>query len=504
MKIKTRRKSRASDKRADNLRNSQEKIKEAKEYAESIIKTVREPLIVLNGHLKVISANSSFYKVFKVSKKETIGNKIYNLSNRQWNIPELRKFLEEILPKKTIFKDFEVTHKFKDIGEMVMLLNAQELKRKVGRKRLILLAIEDITEKKKAQEKVRKARDFAENIIATLREPLLILDKNLRVVSANRSFYTNFEVGEKETIGTLLTDLGNSQWNIPKLLYLLKEILPKKITIEDFEVEHDFKTIGHKIMNLNVRRLRVIPSLLKKAEEEMILLAIEDITEKRKSEEISRKLATIGKLAATMNHEIKNILWIIINSVYFLNMRLKGSMDEKVKKHLNILQTEINNANKIISDILSFVRIKSPSYIKTEINSVVKESIFRASIPKIVKTQTKLGKNLPKIKIDIAQIKQVFLNIIINAFDAMPKGGELKITTKQSDKFISIAFKDTSVGIPKENIKKIFDPLFTTKAKGFGLGLAGCQDIINGHKGKIEVESHEGKGATFTIKLPIV
>lgn len=216
------------------------------------------------------------------------------------------------------------------------------------------------------------------------------------------------------------------------------------------------------------------------------------------------KLATIGKLAGIMGHEIRNPLGIIRNSIYFLNMKFKESMDEKVKRHMDILETEIVAADKIISDVLEFARTRPPSLAINEINSVIQEVLSNANIPKTIKVQTDLGENLPKLTIDMAQVKQVFSNIISNAIEAMPEGGELRVATLQADSFISVAFKDTGVGIPKENINKVFQPLFSTKTKGLGLGLAACQNIIIAHHGKIEFESKEGQGTTFIIKLPIV
>ena len=216
----------------------------------------------------------------------------------------------------------------------------------------------------------------------------------------------------------------------------------------------------------------------------------------------AEKLATIGKLAGIMGHEIRNPLGVIRNSIYFLTMKFGESMDDKVKRHMEILQTEIDGCDKIISDVLDFARTKPPSITETEINSVVEASLSKASIPKTVKVQTNLGGNLPKLNIDRAQIQQVFSNIISNAIEAMPKGGELQVTTSQTDTFISIAFKDTGVGIPKENISKLFEPLFSTKPKGLGLGLAACQNIIVLHQGKIEFKSQKGQGATFIVTLP--
>ena len=136
---------------------SKKTVTRSQELAESIIDTIREPLIVLDQNLRVVTASRSFYEVFKVNPKETERQLIYNLGNKQWDIPQLRELLETILPQKTTFDNYEVEHDFVTIGKRVMLLNARQIKRALGKKRIILLAIEDITERKKAEEALRES-----------------------------------------------------------------------------------------------------------------------------------------------------------------------------------------------------------------------------------------------------------------------------------------------------------------------------------------------------------
>ena len=268
---------------------------EAREYAESIINTVREPLIALDQDLRVVSASRSFYEFFKVKPDETVGQLIYDLGNKQWDIPLLRELLETILPQKTTFDNYEVEHDFATIGRRIMLLNARQIQRGRGKERIILLAIEDITERKQIEdglENTRKelavikksadeAHEFAESVINTVREPLIALDQDLRVVSASRSFYDFFKVKPEDTVGQLIYDLGNKQWDIPLLRELLETILPQKTTFDNYEVEHNFITIGRRIMLLNARQIQ-----RGGGKERIILLAIEDITERKQMEEL--------------------------------------------------------------------------------------------------------------------------------------------------------------------------------------------------------------------------
>ena len=224
-----------------------------------------------------------------------MGQLIYDLGNKQWDIPKLRELLEDILPEKTSFDNYEVEHDFATIGRRTMLLNARQIERGRGKKRIILLAIEDITERKGIEaglETTRKelavikknadeAHAFAESVINTVREPLISLDHDLRVVTVSRSFYEFFKVKPEETVGQHIYDLGNKQWDIPKLRELLETILPEKTSFDNYEVEHDFATIGRHTMLLNARQIE-----RGKGKERIILLAIEDITERKRLEDL--------------------------------------------------------------------------------------------------------------------------------------------------------------------------------------------------------------------------
>ena len=268
-------------------------VDEASEFAESVINTVREPLISLDQNLRVVTASRSFYEVFKVNPAETLGQLIYDLGNKQWNIPKLRELLENILPQQATFDNYEVEHDFTTIGRRTMLLNARQIQRVWGKERIILLAIEDITERREIEiglEKARKeleaikisedaAREYAESIINTVRESLIAMDQDLRVVSVSRSFYEVFKVNPEETVGQLIYDLGNKQWDIPILRELLETILPKKSSFDNYEVVHNFTTIGRRTMLLNARQIQRASG-----KKRIILLAIEDITERREIE----------------------------------------------------------------------------------------------------------------------------------------------------------------------------------------------------------------------------
>ena len=274
-------------------------VHDALAYADNIIATMREPFLVLDHTLKVVTANGSFYEYFEVTQSQTQGQFVYDLGNRQWDIPALRTLLEEVLQENHVFQDFEVEHDFPNLGRKTMLLNARRIRRPGNHSELILLAIEDVTERRLAEQLARDTLAYADNIIATLRVPFLVLDQNLRIVTANSSFYHNFEVVQADTQGHFVYDLGNRQWDIPKLRTLLKEVLPQNQIFLDFEVEHDFPRLGRKTMLLSARRI-----LKPGSDSNLILLAIEDITERQQAKAAIQshveRLRLLGKASETL------------------------------------------------------------------------------------------------------------------------------------------------------------------------------------------------------------
>ena len=219
-----------------------------------------------------------------------------------------------------MFSDFELAHTFPAIGRRVMLLNARRLKAG-NHGELLVLAMEDVTERRRAEEEVAKAaadlkaiETFSQNIVDTVREPLLILDAGLRVRSANRAFYQTFHVPAEETEDRLIYELGNGQWDIPALRTLLEDVVPQSSVFNDFELEHDFPAIGRRVMLLNARRLKA------GNHGELLVLAMEDVTERRRAEEEVAKATEVAEAAnrtkslflANMSHELRTPLNAIL------------------------------------------------------------------------------------------------------------------------------------------------------------------------------------------------
>ncbi|MBM4351680.1 MAG: response regulator [Deltaproteobacteria bacterium] len=234
-----------------------------------------------------------------------------------------------------------------------------------------------------------------------------------------------------------------------------------------------------------------------------------DITNEKKIEEQiiqSEKMTAIGQLAANLAHQIRNPL-AIIGSATQCCLEKEGTKNG-LKKYFKVIYRNVQNANKIISDLLDFAKPKPLEFKKNDVNQILIElyRLLKMDFSKNrIRVLRRFDRYLPQIHCDKESLKQVFFNLLMNSKQAMPKGGAISIITrhKSRDQTAEIIIKDTGKGIPKEHIPNIFNPYFTTKEKGIGLGLSVVNSIISEHCGKIIPKSHEGKGTKMTITLPL-
>jgi len=632
-------------------RKKTETISKYKEYSESIVNTMREPLIVLDQDLRVVTASRSFYEFFKVKPEETVGQLIYDLGNKQWDIPKLRELLEDILPQKATFDDYEVEHDFLGIGRRTMLLNARRIPSPPEKPKVILLAIEDITKHKSREEsslslaaivntsldgiigktlqgdivswnkgaekiygytekemqgqnisllappgykeeilnqlkklrageliknhetkRVRKdgvvidisltlssikdksgnicgvsaimhditeqkkakqvliVSEYSESIINTVREPLIVLDQDLRVVTVSRSFYEFFKVNPEETVGQLIYDLGNKQWDIPKLRELLETILPQKATFDNYEVEHNFATIGRRIMLLNARQIQ-----RGAGKERIILLAIEDITERKEIEaglekaheelkelaaELKRTAQVKSEFLANMSHELRTPLNSINGFSEVLYDETFGPLNEKQKKYVNNVLTSGKHLLLLINQILDMAKVEAGKMklslsslpMKTLLNDI---SMLVADMvsKKKIEMSLEIAEGLPNIEADELKVKEIIYNLFSNAVKFTPEGGKIgmRASARKADSEIEVVVWDTGVGIAPENMEKIFEGFFRVDTpysrvtEGTGLGLPLSKKLVELHGGKLFVES-EGldRGTLVRFTLPII
>ena len=215
----------------------------------------------------------------------------------------------------------------------------------------------------------------------------------------------------------------------------------------------------------------------------------------------SERLAAIGELAGMIGHDLRNPLTGIAGATYYLKTRLSSNLDEKSREMLEVIGKDVECSNKIINDLLEYSREIKLDFKETNPYSILRDTLSSLKTPANIQLLNEARKGL-KIKVDVDKMQRVFMNIIKNAFDAMPRGGALTIKSEKTGGDVSFSFNDTGVGMSKATIEKLWTPLFTTKAKGMGFGLPICKRIVEAHGGKISIKSTLRKGTTTTVTIP--
>jgi signal transduction histidine kinase len=231
--------------------------------------------------------------------------------------------------------------------------------------------------------------------------------------------------------------------------------------------------------------------------------ALNELHEAQESLVRREKLAMLGQLAGGVGHELRNPLGVMTNAIYYLLMVLKEAPAD-VKEYLGILRTQIALSEKIVGDLLDFARVKKPQLETLPVEKIVREQLERVGDLDGVKLVENIAAGLPPVRVDRVQIGQVVLNLMTNALQAMEDGGgTLEVRTRRGENgFVRLDVSDTGVGMTPSQLDKIFEPLFTTKARGIGLGLAVSRSLVHANGGEISAVSEPGKGSTVSIDLP--
>ncbi len=353
---------------------------------------------------------------------------------------------------------------------------------------------------------------YAQNIIDTVRDPMIVIKKDLRVLSANRSFYKIFHTEPSKTENRLIYDLGNKQWDIPKLRKLLEEILPTRMSFDDYEVEHQFPVIGKKVMLLNAREIK---SSETPNREPLILLAFEDVTDRRRlEEERDQALNAREELVAVVSHELKNPLTTITSSLDLIKRVVAvEKYQEKVQKLFHNIYDASRRMTRITSDLIDVSKIEG-GYFPLELApvevSILIEEVVTLSLPlaldKLIQIEKHVSKKVNLITCDRDRVAQSLLNLLNNAIKFSNEGGVICIEVDRVDDQIRFQVRDTGCGIPRDQLPHVFERFWQAKHKqymGAGLGLYITKGIVEMHGGKVGVESKTGEGSAFYFTLPI-
>lgn len=411
-----------------------------------------------------------------------------------------------------------------------------------------VLVLVDINDLKRSELAIASAREYAENIIGTMREPLLVLDPQLRVESVNRAFYRTFEVTPADTIGKFIYALGNGQWDIPGLRALLEEILPENHAIEDYLVEWDFEHLGRRSMLVNARRMQSA-----EGSQGRIVMAVEDVTERKQIEETLRDAdRRKNEFLAMLAHELRNPLAPILASIDILR-RAKGLEDSdpegrqrrsdglarsddlsgRIDHALDVLERQVGQMVRLVDDLLDAGRISRGKIDlrreRVELSSVVYQAVDAARAISERRSQ-ELTVTLPGVPLyvdgDSTRLGQIVGNLLNNACKFTERGGHVWLTVEREQESgadrapdasagsapqVVISVRDTGIGIAAEQLDHVFE-MFTQvdtslerSLTGLGIGLTLVKTLVEMHGGTVEVHSAgAGQGSEFVVRLPLV
>ncbi len=353
--------------------------------------------------------------------------------------------------------------------------------------------------------KFGESRAFIESVFNAIADPIVVVNPDKVIIAVNKAMTKLLGYTENELIGHNYIDVYIPLEMRSTYGNRTKQVIAKGI---DLVYEGSWQTrsgmeIPVQLHNAPLRdgKGRVIGAIAVARDMRQVKSLVAELEASKERMIHAEKMASIGQVASSVAHELRQPLAVINNSVYFLKMQLPNA-DKKVKKHLDIMEKEVAIADEIISDLLDAVKLKKLHLAPVKLNSVIEQALSRSQLPQGVEVATEL-EGVPAIIADSGKLEQVFLNIIANASKAMPDGGQLVITGDVDDNLVIVKVQDNGSGIAEEDLGKVFEPLFTTKAPGVGLGLTISKSIVEAHQGTIEVQSQLGYGTAVTIRLPV-
>jgi len=464
----------------------------------SIVENSPDLISIENLESKTLFGNTAFFTKLSYQPEEAAQIGTLQLLHPD-DFMQNKNTFEELAGGKAI-RNLECRYRCKNGNLLYSLVSAEKLS--LNNNEVILFVARDITEKRQLEVNLKKSKEHHRALIDNVKDGVYTL-KNNKLVWCNEQLAEIFKYDLEELQNSYVAKLFADQadfLNYEQELYFAlaekghyrSEFKGKKKTGENFDLECSVSLIEENEDH--------------NASEALVI--VRDITEQKRMQEKliqSERLAATGKLAASIAHEINNPLQGIMASLAAVKLKLKE--DSKQYSGLDIVETGLKRIGNIVKQLLSLHRPERQEKHWTDLNLVVDEVVSlmqsQLSIHKIT-IKKSLSESLPKIYASSQQLTQILLNLILNAQESMPNGGEIRIFTRRKDKNVIIKIIDTGIGIESHELSNIFDPFHSTKQKmGTGLGLSVVHGAIEAHEGKIEVQSEVNKGTEFTIYLPI-
>ena len=497
-------------------------LEHALAYAENIIATLREPFVVFDKHLRVRTANAAFYRDFHALKEDTQGHLVYELGNGEWDIPQLRTLLPQALSNSHPVEDFEVEHTFPAIGRRTMLLNARRFPPESSDPELLLLAIEDVTDRRRAEAAMKHSEVRYRRLFQMAKDGILILDADSgKVIDANPFMTTLLGFSHEQFLGKELWEIGlflhieESQAayrELQKKGYVRYENLPlesrsgQKVEVEF--VSNVYTENDHQVVQCNIRDITERSRLQRLTQEQAAALADLD---RRKDE-----------FLAMLSHELRNPLAPILNAALLLRLhsnrnRLQGVENPILQQSTGIIERQVGQLAKIIDELLEVSRITTGRiqlHQEPIAVGVLVENAVATVRSLIDQRKHELTVSLPAKAIwlhaDASRLEQVLVNLLTNAAKYTDPGGQVWLIVQLEGEEAVLRVRDTGVGIAPEILPRIFD-LFTQAERsldrsqgGLGIGLALVQRLVEMHGGTVAASSVLGQGSEFVVRLPVV
>ncbi|WP_298865132.1 chemotaxis protein CheB [uncultured Sulfitobacter sp.] len=500
------------------LKTQQDKTSAAREFAENIVDTVREPLMVLDSGFSILSVSKSFHRVFETTGNDLIGKNVFSIQNSQWDVPRLRELLEAVLPQETTVESFDLTLESGGLGQRDMVLNARKIEDGSAEQGLILLALEDVTEQKQTLQAVADREARLSAILDAAPEAILTIDEG--------GIVGTFSPGAEDILGFRANEVIGQNVNM-----LMPE--PDR-SRHDGYLEHYIKTGEKKIIGIG-REMDAgrkdgsrVPIRLTVSELELdgarhFLGILHDLTlDKKRQAELQRaqKMEAVGQLTGGLAHDFNNLLTVVIGNLELLEMRTD---DTKLHELINEALEASNLGAALTSQLLSFSKSQSLAPENVALNGLVKTMlpILERTLGEQIGIETILADDLDATLADPGQVESAILNLAINARDAMPDGGTLTLETRnvaldadyaaaQVDvtpgNYVCLSVTDTGTGMSPETQSRVFEPFFTTKGPGAGsgLGLSMVYGFAKQSGGHVVIYSEVGRGTTVNLFLPTV
>jgi PAS domain S-box-containing protein len=366
-----------------------------------------------------------------------------------------------------------------------------------------VITFTDVTHLKRAEERATAARLYAESIVGTIREPLLVLDAGLRIQSVNPAFLKTFQVTVAETVGKSLFEFGTAHWNIPELRRLLTEVLPEKRTMEDFQLEHEFPNIGRKALLLNARRIEPM---------DMILLVMEDITERKRAEDSLREAnKDLQHFAYAASHDLQEPLRMVTSYTQLLARQNKGKLDPLAEQSIAYAVEGAHQMEMLLKGLRDYWAVnegKREENVLVDCNHVLQDALMYLETPIKESGAVITHDVLPTVLAAEVPLVLLFKNLVSNAlkYTRPAEPPRIHISAQRNKNDWTISVRDNGIGIEAEFLERIFGPfkrLHTAEEySGSGLGLAICHRVVARYGGKIWAESENGSGSTFHFTIP--